>query len=207
MREIVEGLNQQTRDVRLLRAFAALAPAGAHHGRHDQQGHRDRTDPREQPAPCVSGRSNRRGGRRLHRIRRRPPDEEGDVPTLRDGDLDRVLASRAEIVAFERPSEVARLHADDGIGLRIERGVAAEDLRGDGIGLDPLRATGERLFDHVGEEAAVTVGRDEVAAVEDAGELCPARVCVRRRSRAIPLAGACRHAPHHVPPIALRRGL
>jgi len=57
------------------------------------------------------------------------------IPAFRDGNDDLIELPRDQIVSFQSAAYAAGLDPDDGIVLGIERGVSAEHLQGDCIGL------------------------------------------------------------------------
>ena len=82
---------------------------------------------------------------------------------------DRIGNPAGQIVALERAPEMAGFDAHDRIGLRVERGVPAEHLDGDGIGLDAVAAPGKRFLHDIAQEPPPAIGRVELRTVKDAG--------------------------------------
>ena len=94
----------------------------------------------------------------------RPADGRRDVAALGDFDADGIVLAGEKIVALRAAAQPARLDAHDRVALRVEAVVAIEGSDGDGVGLDPVATSGERLLDDVAQEASVSLRRVEVAA-------------------------------------------
>ena len=80
-----------------------------------------------------------------------------------------------QVVPLERAPQAAGLHADDGVELGVEVGVATIHVDRDGVALDPGAAAGEGLVHDELEETALLDGRPELLAVEDPVQLVPDR--------------------------------
>src|SRR5260370_15374748 len=79
--------------------------------------------------------------------------EFGDIAAFGQIDPQRVVRMIVGIIEELGP-EAARLSADDGIGLRIVRGIAFEDVNADDGFLQHLTVTGQRLINYKTKEAA-----------------------------------------------------
>lgn len=93
------------------------------------------------------------------------------VPALGNLDEDRIGAATGKIVVLERATDAPSLHADDGIGGRVEAVSVAEDRGGNPL----LRQSGpvalEGFTDDEAEKLAGPLTGVEVGAFEDTFEL------------------------------------
>ncbi|MCY1233531.1 hypothetical protein D9M72_460780 [compost metagenome] len=109
-------------------------------------------------------------------MRREPridaPFESWHVSALGDADDDRIGSPGNEVVAFERPANAAGFDPHRRIRLRVERGIPAEDLGCNRIGLYAISSARNRFLDDIGQEFAITLRRIELGAAANSIELC-----------------------------------
>ena len=98
-------------------------------------------------------------------------------------DQNRIGQARGQVVPLQRAAQMSGLDTDDRIVLRIEGGVAPENLDGDGIGLYAAAAARQRFFDDMagaspssssvadaeGEEDEPTLGSSSSSSCANAG--------------------------------------
>ena len=128
--------------------------------------------PLRQPRPLRRG----RGHAHRHVALRRhegliAPRKRRHVPALRDGDDNRIVLAGRKIVALESSPYAPGLDADDGIGLRFERGVATKNLRCNRVGLDAIRPAGDRFLDDIGQEIPRSLRHIEIRTRSNQAEL------------------------------------
>lgn len=99
------------------------------------------------------------------------PRENRNITAFRHRDQERIIDAGSQIIVLKRPTHPAGLDAHHRIGLRVERGVAAENLDRDGIGLQALGPAGDRFLNHIFQEPADPVRNVEVGAGQYSPEL------------------------------------
>jgi hypothetical protein len=93
--------------------------------------------------------------------------DDRDIGALGDTDTDFVVATGARIVCGQVLADAPCLDPHDGIGLRVEIVIAAEDLKRDRVGLDPLGPPCQRFVDDEAKEAAASLRPREFRTGDD----------------------------------------
>lgn len=117
-----------------------------------------------------------------------------NVSSARQVHHQRVVAARPGIIAGQCAAQPPGLDAHDRVRLRIEVRAASERFDGDRIGLDPLGVARKRRLDHESEKARQAERVAESCTVQDAVELLPDFIFMRRVRFGARLIGLCQRS-------------
>ena len=135
------------------------------------------SDERDQRGRCRPGHAATSDGRnRARRVHGRRPDacpgpEHRRVAAFGDLDDDLIVLACGGVVFDQFRSQARHVHARCGVGGRIVRQTAIEDVHAEGVFLQRIAATGQRLVDRETEKPLEPLGLGEQRMGADAFEL------------------------------------